>query len=141
MLPIEKAKELKDQRPKIKYVLGADDLIGFDQSLDCSAFIWRCFGQRKFDGKRWRNTSWLCNDIENEETCFDKVHELRDAQQGDIIVYPWIKGKAGHVAIIDSVDANLSIMGYDCSSSKDGISYRNLDFFKKKPYLVGRWKS
>lgn len=140
MWVIEKAKELMDQRPKIKYVMGADDLVGFDQSLDCSAYIWRCHGQRKFDNKVWRNTSWLWNDVENRETHFDKVNTLEEAQQGDIIVYGWSKGKAGHVAIIDKVDSKGNITGYDCSSSRGGVSYRSLNFFKKKDYRIGRWK-
>lgn len=128
-----------NQIPKIKYFLGADDLVGEEQSLDCSSFIWRCCGERKFDGKRWRNTSWIYNDINTNNTKFIKV-ELKDIQQGDVIVYGWENKKVGHTGIIDKLDSKGNLFGYDCSSSKGGITYRNFNFFLKKKYLIGRYK-
>jgi len=133
---------LYSHKPKITYQLGADSIEGLTPKLDCSSFIWRVFGERKYDSVKhiWRNTSWIWNDIENEETKFEKVHDLKDVKQGDVIVYGWSKGRAGHVAIINSIDSNNNIKGYDCSSSKNGIEFRNLNFFLKKNYVIGRYK-
>ena len=138
---IERIKNLLTIKPPIRYQLGADRTTGTDPALDCSAFIWRVLGERKFDPDKdvWRNTSWVYEDIEKHNTKFDKVL-LENAMGGDIIVYGWEKGKAGHIAIITGVDKKGTIMGWDCSSSANGISYRNLTFFKKKKYLIGRYK-
>lgn len=138
---VERIKDLLSIKPTIKYQLGADRTSGNNPALDCSAFIWRVLGERKFDPvmQVWRNTTWIYNDIEKHNTKFDKV-SLEEAKGGDVIVYGWSKGKAGHIAIIVGVDKKGTITGWDCSSSADGISFRNLNFFKKKKYLIGRYK-
>ena len=140
---IQRVVNLYSHKPKITYKLGADSVEETNTpQLDCSAFMWRCMGERKYDSVKhvWRNTSWIWNDIQNEETKFEKVHELKDIQQGDVIVYGWEKGKAGHIAIINSVDDKGNIRGYDCSSSRNGIEFRLLNFFLKRNYVVGRYK-
>lgn len=138
---LERIKDLLAIKPQIEYQLGADRTSGNNPALDCSAFIWRVLGERKFDPvmQVWRNTTWIYNDIDKHNTKFDKV-SLEDAKGGDVIVYGWNKGKAGHIAIITGIDKRGTINGWDCSSSANGITYRNLTFFKRKKYLIGRYK-
>lgn len=139
---LERLVSLLSIKPVIKYKLGADRISGNEPALDCSAFIWRVLGERKYDPEKevWRNTDWLYNDIEKNNTKFDKVSSLAEVKGGDIIVYGWEKGKVGHVALITSVNSKGHILGWDCSSSAGGISHRNLSFFKKKRYTIGRFK-
>jgi len=135
---INKVLELLKHKPMITYAMGADNIEGPTPKLDCSAFLWRGLGERKFDGKYWRNTSWLWNDIENENTKFDIVFDLKDIKQGDVVVYRGSNGRAGHCAIINTYDGK-KLIGYDCSSTKNCIAMRDISFFFKKDYRVGRY--
>jgi len=139
MIPtwLERLIALLSIKPPIKYKLGADRITGNEPALDCSAFIWRVFGERKFADDVWRNTSWLYEDITKHNTKFDRV-KLEDVCGGEVIVYGWEKGKPGHCAIITGVNDRATIMGWECSSSAGGITHRNLNFFKKKTYAIGR---
>lgn len=127
----------------ITYDLGADDMTPPTMALDCSAFVWRVLGSRKFDGKRWRNTDWIVGDITGAQTCFTAVAPA-DVQPGDIVVYGKKQncGRTGHIGIVVDPAAHVVI---DCSSSKNGVTERRADFFwhrpsPKAPAVFGRYK-
>lgn len=113
----------------ITYQMGADNL----KKMDCSAFIWRCLGERKYNGKVWRNTDWLCS-----PPALGDFIRLPHAEDGCIVVYPSYKDskgkrRAGHVAVVVDAEHHTII---DCSQSQNGIAERNGDFFWKKTTVV-----
>lgn len=108
----------KDRRD-ITYKMGRED-IRKNGALDCSAFIWKLFGENKKD----RNTDWLRNDALTKMTRFRRIAA---PVPGAIAVYGtrWektptgmTKRHAGHVGVVVDVAKKLVI---DCSSSKNGI--------------------
>lgn len=143
MNAIQTAETLLNHDPKIEYRLGMDIIDGKLPALDCSAFIWRCFGEIKYSKKikRWRNTSWIYTDIASNNTKFDRIDKIEDALPGDVIVYPW-KGKSiGHVALIEKYDAEeKDLHVIDCASSKKGITKNVANYFLKKDFVIGRIK-
>lgn len=110
----------------IEYQMGADNL----KKMDCSAFVWRCLGERKYDGKVWRNTDWLCS-----PSALKFFKRLDGPTPGCIVVYPsttilrpngTVIRRAGHTAVVSDPVAKTII---DCSSSQNGIRERKGDFF------------
>ena len=113
----------------ITYQMGADNL----QKMDCSAFVWRCLGERKYGDKVWRNTDWLCSD-----KALAQFVRLPHAEDGCIVVYPSHKNatgkrRAGHVAVVVNANEHTIV---DCSQSQNGITERNGSFFWKKTSTI-----
>lgn len=109
----------------VRYVLGADDATPPGLSFDCSAFVWRALGSRKFDGKRWRNTDWILADALGPRTLFVPVDR---PEPGDVAVYgrKINGGRMGHVAIV--ADSGLRTI-VDCSSSLGGVREHSGAYF------------
>lgn len=128
---------------RVRYELGADDITddANGMALDCSAAIWRGLGQRKFDGKRWRNTDWIVGDATGAQTQF--VLCGVEILPGDVAVYGRAQngGKVGHVAFVAD-PAKRTIL--DCSSSRNGIAEHDGGYFwrraAKGQALFVRWK-
>ena len=112
----------------IKYELGADDLTPPDLALDCSAFVWRVLGERKFDGRRWRNTDWIVGDALGAQTRFVKLDK---PEPGCIAVYGrrLNGGKVGHVAVVVDPKARTII---DCSDSQNGVTEHDGSYFWRR---------
>lgn len=108
------------------YKLGGDS--EKKKEIDCSAFVWRCLGDRKYDKSSgvWRNTSWLASS--KALAIFDRLDE---PVPGCIAVYGWSKypngkGKPGHCAIVVDPAAHTVI---DASSSTNTVKERRVDRF------------
>lgn len=112
----------------VRYVLGADDVTPPDLSLDCSAFVWRALGSRKFDGKRWRNTEWILADALGARSRFVQVDR---PEPGDVAVYARKinGGKMGHIAIVADPKRRTIV---DCSSSLGGVREHSGAYFWKR---------
>ncbi len=120
---LEGAHNWAKTRRDIKYKMGGED-IRENGSLDCSAFVWHVLGEKKFDGKVWRNTDWIRADALNRKT---KFRPIAQPVPGCIAVYGGRTEKrpngvtrrhAGHVGFVVDPVKKLAI---DCSSSQNGI--------------------
>jgi len=116
----------------VKYQMGADR----KKLMDCSAFVWRCMEERKYNGIVWRNTDWLVS-----ERSLPYFKRIKKPVVGCIAVYGRYRNKkgkkrAGHVCIVvDPIKKTV----IDCSSSQEGVSQRVAKFFwtrKDVVYLV-----
>ena len=112
------------------YKLGGDSVK--KKEIDCSAFIWRCLGERKYDPKTkvWRNTSWLVSDLS-----LPYFQRLAKPVPGCVAVYGWSKlpngkNKVGHCAIVIDPDLHLVI---DASSTRGTVAERRVDRFWENP--------
>jgi len=110
-----------DAAPRCVYRMGAD-LDGFPVGCDCSAFVARCHGGRKFDGSRWYNTDAIYTDA---QTANKRWRQIPAPVPGCIGVYPGRtrngKRTAGHVWVVEDVAACMTI---ESSSSGKGIARR-----------------
>lgn len=120
---LEGAQSWATNRRDITYKMGGED-IRQNGKLDCSAFVWQVLGEKKFDGKVWRNTDWIRADALNRKTKFRKIDS---PVPGCIAVYGGrvektptgvTKRHAGHVGFVVDPVKKIAI---DCSSSKNGI--------------------
>jgi hypothetical protein len=104
---------------KVVYRMGAD-LDGSPMGCDCSAFVARCCGQRKFDGRLWWNTDRIYADAKQGHV---RWREIENPVPGCIGVYPGttFKGKrvAGHVWVVADTSTAQTV---ECSSSGKGIA-------------------
>lgn len=124
------------ESPRAVYRMGAD-LDGSPVGCDCSAFVARACGNRKFDGKVWWNTDRIYDDAKGANK---RWRQIDKPQPGCIGVYPGVtqhgKRTAGHVWVVD--DPTLCTT-FECSSSGKGIaSRRRPQWFK--PGATGNGK-
>ena len=115
-------------RGKCEYRMGAE-LDGDPVGCDCSGFIAKVLGRKKFDGKTWWNTDAIYDDACGPQTHFKK---LSGPQPGAIGVYPGATfagvRHAGHVWIVDDPLASTTV---ECCKSGGGISrMKRLTWFR-----------
>ncbi len=105
--------------PRCVYRMGAD-LNGSPIGCDCSAFVARCCGQRKFDGAVWWNTDRIYDDATGANK---RWRQIPAPVPGCIGVYPGrsVSGRrrAGHVWVVENPATFTTI---ECSSSGKGIN-------------------
>lgn len=107
--------------PRCMYRMGAD-LNGNPIGCDCSAFVARCCGQRKFDPVTgfWWGTDRIYDDALKGHARWRKIDAPRP---GCIGVYPgkMVAGKrvSGHVWVVENPATFTTI---ECSSSGKGIN-------------------
>jgi len=107
---------------KVAYRMGAD-LDGNPLGCDCSAFVARACGQRRFDGNVWWNTDRIYDDA-LKPAGNNRWRQISAPVPGCIGIYPG-KSKpgggrvAGHVWIVDDVAACKTI---ECCSRGGGIA-------------------
>ena len=113
------------------YKLGGDS--DSKKQIDCSAFIWRVLGERKYSPqlKKWRNTQWLVSD-----DALNYFQRIPNPIPGAIAVYGWTtrsdgSKKVGHTGIVVDPSTRTII-----DAASKGITERKGNIFWNNPKTV-----